>query len=265
MELCVNKAFLCYHWRASIFFATPQTNGELMRYLLIAGLIFAASHSQVASAASVLFSLRTYGLPEGTFTLTARSTMRDNAGIAAYSVELAGEILTLDHSSLRVGLGVTTEGEEDSVGFFFQRSANVLTAPESGTVRVTGSQGSTSLIMYGLGQTAGSLASRGIIETYGVVRGNPWAAEIVIATGTYRVGGNVDFLVDSSLTSASVFPQHGSRSPVPADLVLYKVPRFQYGPPPAPFPEPATGALCGIAAIGFEAIRRRRAISRTSC
>lgn len=220
-----------------------------------------AALSPHAIAATVTFSLElaVSGASDdlGVFTLRARSSTGDNSGICGYLVELGGEVLNVDHSSLRSYSVNNNTGQEGPVGFTAIRSADITASNHGQNVLVAAGHDlfeGPSMIVYGLGQTAGNLASQGFTAVR-ASEGDPWAANIVLATGTFRLGSGFGFVTDSNYAGAYVFQETGSTELLSANVVYRSS-----GPSLDPdCPEPTAMALCGLAITGFEALRRRRA------
>ena len=183
----------------------------------------------VAQAATVHFEL--YDYMDGTLELYASASLGDNAGISFFNVDLV-DILTGTHQSPKgvdMDAGFITRGftggapdlAGDGALFAFQ---NTLDAPT---------------LIYGIGQTAGTF------NTAGSPRGVPWAAPVLIASGTYSLNpANPDFGPEAV---ANVFTTDGEVEVEPATVTTH-VTRV---------PEPVTLTMLGLGGLGV-LIRRRR-------
>jgi hypothetical protein len=213
-----------------------------------------------AAGATVTFTLDLLKLGIGNLELRACVSPGDNGGLAAYNVALTN-VKTVNHNSLRNGAASNVGGEEGTVGFTTFRSADDA-IPAVSNLAIAGSQDTitpTPFIIYGLGQQPGNLTARGI-TTAGSKEGDPWAADMVIATGTYDItpGQPVAYPGWDSqaavLTSANVFVTTGSTRVVKATVELLIA---GGGLPCSCFPEPSTAALGLLAAPVLMAHRRR--------
>jgi hypothetical protein len=184
-------------------------------------------------AATVTFQMA-FGAP-GSFSVFASSSGVDNGGIAAYSIELEGAILSLNHKSLRA-LVENSQGEVNSAGFTLLRTPDVTVAPPAGSIlTISGSQDTitpTPHIIYGFGQTPGNFSWIGLTPV-GSFEGDPWSAPLLIAEGSYDVGAGPAGLPRirefGRLTLANVFTAPGSMSVIMARVVV---------------PEPTSALLC---------------------
>lgn len=205
-----------------------------------------------ANAATVNFVLDLTG-PANTYSLKAKASNGDNAGLVVYSVELTGNGLTANHNSLRNGGAENAAGDSGPVGFTSLRTPDVAAATNA--ITFVGSQDVTNPgahIIYSLGQESSNLAAKGLTP-FGSLEGNPWESEMVIATGTY-VGSAfdrnaIDFLPGGTLTVASVFSEVGSTSGILTADITTEIRLI---------PEPATFAIAGMGLIGLVGIARRR-------
>jgi hypothetical protein len=221
-----------------------------------------------SSAATVTFTLD-FTAGWGQFILYAETSAGDNAGLASYSVALKNA-LTVNHHSLRNAAAESYDGAlRGPVGFTQSRSADD-TNPAIGNVLIQGSQDTvtpTPFIIYGLGQTGGDLASRGII-TAGSKEGDPWAAKMVIATGTWDPRNLSDYRnlpgIDATAPlTASIFKNRGSLDIESAQI--YTLPWPPFFPDDLPtFPEPSSGCLALIAAATATQVTRRARSAATA-
>jgi hypothetical protein len=220
-----------------------------MKRLSLLAAAVVLSGVSAANAASVTFTLD-LSAGGGNFTLYGETSAGDNAGLAAYNVALTN-VATVNHNSLRNAAAESSDGSlAGPVGFTLFRSADDTNAAV-GPVLIQGSQDTiapTPFIIYGLGQAPGDLTSRNII-TAGSKEGDPWAAKMVIATGTYAAGGQFpDFDPTAAvLTSANLFNDNAGLAVTAAATVNTIV---------IPIPEPGTLAMAGMSLIGL-AVRRR--------
>jgi hypothetical protein len=218
-----------------------------------------------ASAAAVFPSIDLK--PSGTFVMTLESSGFDNAGVAGYRIGLTGPILTLNHHSLRNAAAENSDGSlAGPVGFTRNRSPDIR-SNHSGSVLIEGYQDTetpTPFIIYGLGQSPGDLASRDIV-TAGSKEGDPWAAKMVIATGTYDVSAPQHWCF-CQCSRVDLFTTQGSLETTPTEIT-----GIQLATPPndilvffgACVPEPGVGILSLIAASACaHAVRCRRTPSR---
>jgi hypothetical protein len=218
-----------------------------MKRLSLLAAAVVLSGVSAANAATVTFTLDLTAGP-GQFTLYGETSAGDNAGLAAYNVALTN-IATVNHNSLRNAAAESSDGSlAGPVGFTLFRSADDTT-PALGNVLIQGSQDTiapTPFIIYGLGQAPGDLASRNII-TAGSKEGDPWAARMVIATGTWDPAQLPAFDTAAAvLTSANLFNDNAGLAVTAAANVVTNV----------IIPEPGTLAMAGMSLIGL-AVRRR--------
>jgi len=200
-----------------------------------------------ANASTITYSLIPNPGP-GTFALTAKASAGDNFGIDYYAVEVTGAT-TISH--VNVSPKLTDFDSGNTYGFAFARSADnvaVISAAQDST--------GAGIPVYGLGQTAGNLkALAPPADTTG--SGKPdaigtYAAPIVLATGTFPVGGPAPVILQT--TTGFIFTTQGAGSAF-----------GQFGPPTTvainqyPVPEPASIALVGSCLFGALSFRRRRA------
>ncbi|MBA3483877.1 MAG: hypothetical protein H0T51_18890, partial [Pirellulales bacterium] len=183
-----------------------------MKTYLFMGLALAWCVSS-ADAATVTFTLDLEKLGTGNFELRAQTSAGDNAGLSFYGVELTN-VATVNHNSLRNNNAENADGSLGGpVGFTVFRTADETNAAVVGPAVIHGSQdifSPTPFLIYEMGQAPGDLASRGIV-TYGSKEGDPWAADMVIATGTYIPGEVPAFLAGpGTQTVANVFNAVGS-------------------------------------------------------
>jgi hypothetical protein len=176
-----------------------------MKIILLA--LAVAYYASVAQAATVTFTLDLQKLGAGNFELRAKTSAGDNGGLAFYNVALTN-VATVNHNSLRNAAAQNADGSlEGPVGFTLFRTADD-TNPTAGPAAIAGSQDTitpTPFLIYGMGQTSGDLASRGII-TAGSKEGDPWAADMILAVGTYTPGIYPTFNQEASTpTLANVF------------------------------------------------------------
>jgi hypothetical protein len=183
----------------------------------------------------------------GTFRLHAQTSLGDNAGLAAYSVPLLGNVLTIDNR----GPNVINLANFAPAGFGASRSADVLAATANPII--SGSQdvvsGPTANLLFGFGQESSSYAAKGITPVFlpDATSDIAWSVPMVLATGTYNASTTFPEIDRSNPNFfASVFTMVGQRGVLAATLIN-------------PLPEPASLTLLGsaiIAAWGW--IRRSR-------
>ncbi len=155
-----------------------------------------------------------------TFNLYAASSLGDNGGIAFYGVPLLGDITTLDHKSPVAGALFAGPPFFSQVGFNLLRSADNVTSLIASQDTINAS----SILVYGFGQSAGSLAS--IPGVTGFVPGAEQVAygtPLLIASGTYN-GIAPSFNTQSVDLVSNVFVGIGSRQVVPAGITTAVVP-----------------------------------------
>jgi hypothetical protein len=244
--------------------------GIPMKKFTAIAVAFALCIGASAQAATVTYRLYTDTLAQGvgTYKLTAQMTGADGFGIAAYGVQLVGNlsiatgsILTTNNNSLR-GTDIETGvgGDPGPAGFTLLRSADDNNAATgSNAISITGSQDTTDSsahLIRGFGIEASSAANKGLVGSF--PEGNPWgnagmfgAGEFEIARGT-TVGnarGNIDFIpVPTAVTGASVFTSADGIAVAPATIERVVV----------PVPEPATLGMASVALMGLAALRRRK-------
>jgi hypothetical protein len=170
----------------------------------------------------------------GQFDLFASASPDDNGGIAAYSVDLVGAISSLDHVSAYTSLAVNDQDAEGSAGFSFLRSASGLPWVHASQDTIT----ATPHLLYGLGQTAGSLSQLGV-NSLASAAITTWSADLKIASGFYDpTAGPLRIDYSSRRTQANVFQSFGSPRVIAAD-VLYDA-RFAATPATPVLPPPVT-------------------------
>jgi hypothetical protein len=170
----------------------------------------------------------------GQFDLFASASPDDNGGIAAYSVDLVGAISSLDHGSAFTSLAVNDQAAEGSAGFSFLRSASGLPWVHASQDTIT----ATPHLLYGLGQTAGSLSQLGV-NSLASAAITTWSADLKIASGFYDpTAGPLRIDYSSRRTQANVFQSFGSPRVIAAD-VLYDA-RFAAAPATPVLPPPVT-------------------------
>jgi hypothetical protein len=209
-------------------------------FSLLAGLLLAVN----ANAGTVTLTMDAAG---GTWSLRGSSSAGDNAGIASYNIPLLG-IATL-----------TNEGP------FYQLNATDFQPAGFSELRVPGTDNDavaktvfagqktipspTSHIVYGFGQTGGSLPGAFVAAAPSKNASTPYGANLLLASGTYSgAAPTVDF--NSASLSISLFNSNAGTQTSAANVV-----------PGGPIiPEPATLTLLGFAMVGgFGFIRRRSA------
>lgn len=205
-----------------------------------------------ASAATVHYTLDLQGPGLGNFALYADVSLGDNAGLAVFGVPLTGTVLTLDNASPQVTFAQKAgpPAFNGTVGFTNIRSADVggLDPTVVGAQDTVNAAAPNNLV-YGYGQTADSFAGQGFVPVFGE-EGSPWAAHLLLATGTYDpVLGTLGFNTGSTDLVANVLAQEGSAAAPSADVTTQVIPFI---------PEPATVTLLGLAAIGIFGFLRRR-------
>jgi hypothetical protein len=250
----------------------------MKRLSLIAAAIAMCVAASSANATTIHYTLYLgqYAQGPGTFKVTA-STDGDNQGIAAYSVQLVGNgganILTTNHDSLR-GTDVETAspgGDPGPVGFTLLRTADKTGGAATALMTISGSQDTTdpsAHIIYGFGQSSGSIASKGLnIAGGSVPEGNNWGGagvngpghtalpgEFEIARGTYTPnanGGGTPAIGFPSplgeLVAGSTFNATGSTATTIAQVTTQVV-----------VPEPATLGLGALSLLGCVFAARRK-------
>ncbi len=187
-------------------------------------------------AATVTLDLQDHG--DGTYDLYASSSLGDNFGIVYYNIELVN-ILTAVHQSPMgsnlsyIPTGFTGAGVNLSAdgALFSYQDTNSATAP--GT------------LLYGIGQTAGTIN----MPVGPPSRGVPWTAPVRLASGTYDQGGPAPAWVDDdTLTVVNVFAQEWTEGGIPSGLAVRAL----------VVPEPATMVLLALGAGLMVTLRRRR-------
>ena len=182
-------------------------------------------------AALVTLDLRDYG--DGTYDLYAEASTGDNFGIVYYNIDLVN-ILTAVHQSptgydLAISAVVGFAGARSNLtgdgALFAYQDTLVGSAPAS--------------LIYGIGQTAGTRALLG--ET-----GVPWTAPVLLASGTYDVGGPAPWRGQELVVN--ILTQEWTDGPIPQGLVRAAEVIW--------IPEPATMAILALGAIAFLARRR---------
>jgi hypothetical protein len=153
------------------------------------------------------------------------------AGLAAFGVALTGPITSLNHVSPGASLVEDVAHAEGSAGFTLFRSADDSTAVHGSQDTITGS----GHLLYGLGQTSGSLAGAGLTPL-AASEGEAWDSDLLLATGTFDATlGTIAIDYASALTGANVFKAVGSAE-VKAATVTYDS-RYAFVPPAPPMPE----------------------------
>jgi hypothetical protein len=244
-----------------------------MRRLLTAVIVALAMSVGVSGqAATVRYRLYTDNLAQGpgTFKLTAQVLGDDSYGLAAYGVQLVGNmsvptgsILTVNNNTLR-GADIETVspgGDPGPAGFTLLRSADDNNAATgSNAISITGSQDTTDSsahLIRGFGMEASSVAAKGLVGNF--PEGNSWGNAGVFGPGEFELArgttvglafGNIDFIpVPTAVTGASVFTSADGIGVKPARVVRIE-------------PEPATLAMASVAGLTLASFRRRKQASR---
>jgi hypothetical protein len=164
-------------------------------------------------------SVVTYSLDltvPGTFKLRAQTSLGDNAGLAAYSVSLLGNVLTLDHRSPQA----ISSDNFAPVGFSQLRSPDKPAGAVNPTIIAAQEYNSAPLgnLIYGFGQQTSSYVAKGITPAFlpDATSDIAWTVPMVLATGTYT--DFVTFDLSYPNLSASVFTTQGQRDVQPASV-----------------------------------------------
>jgi hypothetical protein len=191
-----------------------------------------------ARAALVTYSVQLN--PGNTFDVYASVSQGDNAGLAAFGVPLGGGITSIDNKAPYGQFGSGTAGS-GAIGFTEVRSLD-------GDTLLSGSQLTvptpTPLLVYGLGQTAGSLSSVANFGIFGNQEQLTYGAPLLLASGTYS--GVAPFIIANGNLGANVFLNNLGAAVVAANVVV---------------PEPSSIVLAGLGAVAL-LVARRRAIKR---
>jgi hypothetical protein len=199
--------------------------------------------SAASQAATVTYSLLLDDNGPNTFTLLADVSLGDNGGLALFGVPLLGNITSLDHKSPNAQALLSGPPFFSPLGFSLFRSAD--NNPTVGGTQDTFN--ATSVLVYGLGQVGGNLATLpGVTSLVGLPEQPVFTAPLILAEGTY---GSIapSFNTASVDLLANVFRGVGSRQVIAADVQTVVV------------PEVGTLAMMSIVTIAgaFVAIRRR--------
>lgn len=180
--------------------------------LFVVALSVCALTAASASAATVNFVLDLTGAA-GTFTLRASASAGDNSGIATYGVPLTGPILTLDHRSPNA----VAASNFQPAGF-----TNLRSADSPGTISASQPLAPNPNQITGFGQTGSNWAEKLGAAPLGkpdATSDDPWLAPLVIATGTYTVGGlKPGFDSASADLLANVFATGDTSTRLPATV-----------------------------------------------
>jgi len=216
--------------------------------LFAATLALVAMLASVSNAASIAYKLFQDADGPGTFRLTAQASNGDNSGLASFGVVLTGITTAKNMSPFTTDLNTFSQ-----VGFNLLRSSDA--ASSLGTI--TGSQDTInagSHILYGLGQTAGTWAGNGILPGGPAGSTRPdttgWGTPLLIATGTYPIGGTPGFNTQSPDFATNTFLNSTGTGVSAASATAQVIPAV---------PEPATIAMAGLALVGMVGASRRRA------
>ena len=208
---------------------SSKRRSSIVLMAMIALLCFVGSAAQ---AATVTLDLQADA--GGTFDLYASSSQGDNFGIAYYYIDLVN-ILTATHQSpvgndvAMGGMAGFSGGRSDLTGdgaLFAYQDTNSGNAPDS--------------LIYSIGQTVGT---RALTDATGV----PWAAPVLLASGTYDTQGPAPWFGQEVLVTVFAFEWTGGDIPgliEQADVVL--------------IPEPATLGLMVIGGLAMLRDRRRK-------
>ena len=207
-----------------------RRRSSILLVATMAVLCFVGSAAQAVG--TVDFELVDY--LDGTFELYASASLGDNAGISYYNVDLVG-ILTATHQSPKA----VDLGSGNTRGFTVGRGD--LAGPGPLFAGQDPSSGTTNSLIYGIGQTAGSFPILPFPADVGV----PWAAPVLIATGTYSLNpGSPDF---GQEVFANVFTVQGELDADPAAVTTHRT----------EIPEPVTLSILALGA-GLALLRRKR-------
>jgi hypothetical protein len=213
-----------------------------IRTSLFSALVALVVSTSIQAMPTVNFTLYVDEAGANTFNLYASSSLGDNAGIAFYGVPLLGDITSLNHNSPVAGALFAGPPFFSQVGFNLLRSADNVTSLVASQDTINAS----SILVYGFGQTAGSLAS--IPGVTGFVPGAEqvaYSAPLLIASGTYN-GVAPSFNTNSVDLVSNVFVSLSSRQVVPANISTAVV------------PEASTIVMMSIVGLGVLCVARRR-------
>ena len=182
----------------------------------------------------------------GTFSVFADDSVGDNAGLASYAVSLFN-VSTISNVSPNTTYFNSSFSAHDSAGFPVFRSqdgsgVDPAVDPVTGSQDTVGATGPT-VIIYGFGQTADNFAAHNPFAGGSTIPNQSWAAHLLLITGTYNTSGPAPQFGPGPST-AQVFVNNTSTDNVPA-IVTTQV------------PEPSTGFLLLLGAVGIGARRRR--------
>jgi hypothetical protein len=257
-----------------------------MRTLTAIAVALVLSTGTSAQAAAVMFRIYTGDAAQGpnTFKLTAEVRGRFAFGLAAYGVQLVGNmsvptgsILTVNNNTLR-GFDIETVspgGDPAPAGFTLLRSADDSNAATgANAASITGSQDTTdptAHLIRGFGKEASNVAAKGLVGTFPegsswgnagvpfpIVRPIVYPGEFEIARGTLAAvpggGSAIDFIpIPTAVNGASVFTSATGIAVAPAVIVRSEAAFDLYL-----IPEPASLGMASMAFLGLASFRRRR-------